>query len=198
MNRTSIYSKKEIALFNFWRERQHKYNYYMKLFNNIYKPWNDNTLMYKKRYNVFMKNYRRYQTTKDIISDEIRRMLYFSNEDNDIRNMIFDTLKNEGFYTNDIYRTDDMINCVSPTNSELQTSNMVNDTDNDSMNDNTTNEGNITETETETDNDNNSDNNSDNDSDSIHFDNKSKSEYNSDYDTPYHSGYESEEDMEQY
>ena len=194
MNRTSIYSKREIALFNFWRERQHKYNYYMKLFNNIYKPWNDNTLMYKKRYNVFMKNYGRYQTTKDLISDEIRRMLYFSNEDNDIRNMIFDTLKNEGFYTNDIYRTDDMINCVSPTNSELQTNYMVNDTDNNSMNDNTTNEGNITES----DNDSNNDNNSDNDSDSIHFDNKSNTEYNSDYDTPYHSGYESEEDMEQY
>jgi hypothetical protein len=195
MNRTSIYSKREIALFNFWRERQNKHNYYMKLFNNIYKPWNDNTIMYNKRYNVFMKNYRRYQITKDIISDEIRRMLYFSNEDNDIKNMIFDTLKNEGFYPNDIYKTSDMINCVSPNNSESQTNNMINDTDTNSMNDNTTNEGNITETDNDSNNDSNND--SDNDSHSIHFDYKSNSEYNSDYDTPYHSGYESEEDMEQ-
>lgn len=116
-NRSFIYSRQELSLFKKWHQNQKRYNNFMRLFKNIYKPWRDKSIVYKDRYIVFMKNYKRYQITKKQISKKINDLLFHSQDrnydDNYIRTIIYDTLNKYGFYQNNDneYKTIEMTTC---------------------------------------------------------------------------------------
>jgi hypothetical protein len=114
-NRSFIYSRQELSLFKKWHQNQKRYNNFMRLFKNIYKPWHDKSIIYKDRYISFMKNYKRYQITKKQISKKINNLLFHSQDrnydDNYIRTIIYDTLNKYGFYQNNEYKTIEMTTC---------------------------------------------------------------------------------------
>ena len=114
-NRSFIYSRQELSLFKKWHQNQKRYNNFMRLFKNIYKPWRDKSIVYKDRYIIFMKNYKRYQITKKQISKKINDLLFHSQDrnydDNYITTIIYNTLNKYGFYQNNEYKTIEMTTC---------------------------------------------------------------------------------------
>ena len=99
-----FYSKTELKAFDDWCNKQRQFKQHYKMFDTVYKPWNDYSLSYSQRYQHYLNGYGFYKLSKLSISKQLNQLLFHNNGCiNEIKNnvnAITDWLRKQTFIQN--------------------------------------------------------------------------------------------------